>query len=303
MKPSQKPTISQAQNAIETLRDLYLSGLYGCAFPIKKKEDIDTLKDNGYIFTEAMLHINSKKSIPFKASKTSKTTFTALFGKQHVKAPKVISKEPSTPLKDTTNLTDKTPNLKTSNTKSPSIDINALRSSTAKEIFWFEMRKSTGGSRNILDLSKKGRILNGSANETSYEISDDPQHSWGGVLFFGVDPSNTACKKDITINYNTRDYYPASILYPQGDNANGTWRIQLKGTDVEDPNRKALSEFGRECFVDKILIFEKINNDYFTLSTADDHALDILKNSSKFWSVNGNNKSNKAYGFIDELEV
>ncbi len=55
------------------------------------------------------------------------------------------------------------------------------------ERMWFETRSLTGGSRNILDLSKLGSVISGSTSETRYE-TDNPAIIWGGVAFFDVDP-------------------------------------------------------------------------------------------------------------------
>ena len=161
------------------------------------------------------------------------------------------------------------------------------------EQFWFEMRKSTGGSRNILDLSKLGQIVKGSVVGTPYEYSD-PNKMYGGVKFFEIHPEETSCEKNITINYLGKDYFPSTIKFAPD---NGSWRIQLKGKPDDDTDE--LSKYGnRGDFVFKILVFEKITSDYYVLSLLDDSELDTIKSLSRVWGRNGSGATSKAYGML-----
>ncbi len=161
------------------------------------------------------------------------------------------------------------------------------------EQFWFEMRKSTGGSRNILDLSKLGQIVEGSVTGTPYEYTDS-NRMYGGVKFFEIDPEDTYREKNITINYLGKDYYPSTIKFAPD---NGSWRIQLKGEPNDGTDE--LSKFGnRGDFVFKILIFEKITPDYYVLSLLDDSELDNIKALSRVWGRNGSGATSKAYGML-----
>ena len=161
------------------------------------------------------------------------------------------------------------------------------------EQFWFEMRKSTGGSRNILDLSKLGKIESGSVVGTPYEYSD-PKRMYGGIKFFDIDPEDTSRKKDITINYSGKDYYPSTIIFAPN---NGSWRIQLTG--VPNDNSDELSKYGnRGEFINKILVFEKISTDYYVLSLLEENELDRIKALSRVWARNGNGASSKAFGML-----
>ena len=161
------------------------------------------------------------------------------------------------------------------------------------EQFWFEMRKSTGGSRNILDLSKLGQIEAGTVAGTPYEYSD-PKRMYGGIKFFGIDPEDISREKNITINYLGKDYYPSTIKFAPN---NGSWRIQLKGSPND--NSEELSKYGnRGDFVNKILVFEKINTDYYVLSLLDEWELDRIKLLSRVWARNGSGISSKAYGML-----
>lgn len=153
--------------------------------------------------------------------------------------------------------------------------------------FWFEMRASTGGSRNILDLSSSAK-LQGGANESAVDGVVP-----GGVTFFGLDPKAHDTEKNITIVYNGISYYPSTIKFAPN---NASWRIQLKG-DAETGDG-SLSLFGRTDFANHILIFHRVTQDLYVLETMAERELDTLKENSVFWATNGNGKTSKAFGQI-----
>ncbi|MDE8037448.1 phospholipase D family protein [Erysipelothrix rhusiopathiae] len=166
---------------------------------------------------------------------------------------------------------------------------------------WFQTKAMTGGSGNILDLSKRGTLVSGSAKNTSFEIQDIDSHTMGGVFFFDINPetdisdTSSLVSKDITINYLGVDYYPATVkIHNEGENPNGSWRIQLKG---EDHNKNKLSKFN---FKQKILIFNKIYTDYYYLSILEDtpEILTALEKKSVFVSRNGRRSDSKKYGIL-----
>ena len=86
----------------------------------------------------------------------------------------------------------------------------------------------TGGSRNILDLSKKSLVESGNPTGTPFYLGE-AGFMRGGVEFFGLNPTATDQTANITINFEGQDYLENTILYPEGNNANGTWRLQIKG--------------------------------------------------------------------------
>lgn len=159
----------------------------------------------------------------------------------------------------------------------------------SKEIFWFEMRKSTGGSRNILDLSSTAKLLYGDV--TPDYLIENSKNIKGGLLFFDLDSSEQTITKNITISYKENKYYPSTILY--ADN-NKSWRLQLKGKSSSDT--KALSQYGKTDFVDNILIFTKISTDFYILEILDNNQLEALKNKSIFYALNGHSKNSKMFG-------
>jgi len=165
------------------------------------------------------------------------------------------------------------------------------------EAIWFETRRMTGGSGNILDLSKSGTIESGSASGTRFE-TDDPGTALGGVYFFGVDATATHAEKDITVNLDGVDYYPCTVkIHAEGKRPNGSWRIQLRGTSAVT-GESLERTVGRDYFKNKILVFEMIRDDYFALSVFPDSELDSFKSASIMVARNGAGGNSKFYGLL-----
>lgn len=266
---------------IYSIIEKYSDADYPCSARINSIDDINTLLDANYISKEVSQRI---ENISKRASQKTRQKKNRLFGSEKVPIPTIITaQKPHKPL-----------------TKSPAPDVDYIITSTdenapafTNEQFWFEMRKSTGGSRNILDLSKLGQIESGSVKGTPYEYSD-PARMYGGIKFFDIDPEDTSRQKNITINYLGRDYYPSTIKFAPD---NGSWRIQLKG--APDDGTEGLSRYGnRGDFVHKILVFEKINTDYYVLSLLDEKELNRIKSLSRVWARNGSGAASKAYGML-----
>ena len=138
--------------------------------------------------------------------------------------------------------------------------VHTIEPTGASERIWFETRRLTGGSRNILDLSKLGNIISGSGIGSRYE-TDNPNIILGGVAFFDIQPEDTTVIKDVTINYNGVDYSACTIKFATN---NGSWRIQLKGESAGRVKLHSINGIG--WLVSKILVFEKIHTDYYSLS-------------------------------------
>lgn len=160
-------------------------------------------------------------------------------------------------------------------------------SSDVQAIYWFEMRASTGGSRNILDLSSSAKLQSGT--HPNVENGSIP----GSVAFFGLDPMARDVEKNVTIVYNGISYYPSTIKFAPN---NASWRIQLKG-DAETGD-ESLSQYGKTDFAYHILVFHRVTSDHYILETMAESELDALKANSEFWATNGINKSSKAFGKI-----
>lgn len=262
----------------------YTASDYSCSAKITSIEDIDTLFNNNYISKEVSQKINN---IAKKISQDNKRKKITLFGSEKISIPVLVDLEQSQSIFSR----HKTSGLSVSLEANISTDIDLPVFSN--EQFWFEMRKSTGGSRNILDLSKLGQIESGSVRGTPYE-HHNPKYMYGGIKFFDIDPEDIHCEKNITINYSGKDYYPSTIKFTPG---NGTWRIQLKGSP--DDGSEELSRFGnRGDFIHKILVFEKISTDYYVLSLLEERELNKVKSLSRVWARNGNGATSKAYGML-----
>lgn len=250
-------------------------------------DTLDKLIDNNYIKKERQVRITSFKSF-------SKNTKEIMFGKESFKAPIA---EPCVDTEIRENLTEYHSNELQDKTSIPDDlipSINVLQEimsdSSVEETFWFEMRKSTGGSRNILDLSSTARLRGGSVSNTRY-YNGDPDIIHGGIKFFDMDANQHTATKDVTISYNGNDYFPSTILYAPN---NQSWRIQLKGESPTDT--MALSEYGRSTFVNNILIFHKISSDHYILEVMEPSQLNNLISSSTFYATNGTPKTSKLFG-------
>jgi len=173
--------------------------------------------------------------------------------------------------------------------------VYTITDTDASERMWFEMRESTGGSRNILDLSKLGTIIAGTAHGTRYE-TNDPEFMLGGIAFFDIDPESTDVEKSITVNYNGIDYFDCTIKFPTGELSNGSWRIQMKGQS--EAGMKLHRVGGAEWLRHKILVFEKIRTDYYTLSVLAEDQLDTLIGQSLVVATNGSSLTSKKYGLL-----
>lgn len=199
------------------------------------------------------------------------------------------------------------PSVQGSNSNGKRIQIPSLNGSVTStepiipsdnsEKMWFETRAMTGGSRNILDLSMLGKIIQGAGNGTRYE-TDDNNIVLGSVVFFDVDPSNVTAEKEVTINYNAVDYVGCTIkMHQAGVRPNGSWRIQFKG---ENTAGVKLTNANRgEWLVHKIIVLEKIQTDYYVMSVLPESDIDKMESKSIFTARNGNGPSAKKYGLLE----
>lgn len=146
---------------------------------------------------------------------------------------------------------------------------------------WIESGQMTGGSRNILDLSKQGKR--------------DGAIKFGSVEFFGINKDEYSTEKDITLLYNGKKYIGNTIKYAP---KNSNWRIQLKGiTETNDKFTDILRANGAQ---NKVFIFEKTDDDiiykFHILDTAD---VSMLKDISSDWTHGGRSGTGRLYGIIN----
>lgn len=245
---------------------------------VSKKDDIDKLLQNGYISKEIMERAKNSNV------NTNNGKNASLFGKSlSVRTPYIpYFKDKAVPASDTV--------LSRTTSTQKSSDYQSI---------WFETRKMTGGSRNILDLSKKSLLEYGNPNGTTFDLGEQ-KFIRGGVEFFGLDPSLEGDTKDITLEFEGVDYAGNTILYPKGAKKNGTWRLQIKGVSSSGRGiTEALRAKGEEFYlVEKVVTFTKISNDYYSLSVLPVSELGRLKKASLILARNGANSSARLIGMF-----
>ena len=259
----------------------YMECDYQGSAQITDASDIEKLLSCNYISKEVSQKVENTTR---RVKEQKKRSNVPMFGSEKVSIPAVVRVEKALESKLTGKAVPVEYAVVQSHGKSPAF---------TNEQFWFEMRESTGGSRNILDLSKVGKIEQGDVTGTPYEL-EDTSKMYGGIKFFEIDPEDTSATKDITINYQGKDYFPSTIKFAPN---NGSWRIQLKGSP--DDGSEELSRYGNQgVFIHKILVFEKISTDYYVLSLLDESELDHIKEISRVWARNGSSRKSKAYGML-----
>lgn len=171
----------------------------------------------------------------------------------------------------------------------PDENINVVNETTPllAGSMWIETRQMTGASRNILDLSMTGKL--------------DGEDKAGSLSFFEVDANDKTLIKNITIQHGGKNYIGNTILFPQGELSNQTWRLQLKGVTVDGGKLTTISrpQLGRDGgFMNKVLLFTKIDNTTYKMEILSAEDLDNLKELSSDWARGGSRRDAKAYGFI-----
>lgn len=256
-------------NYIKSLKELK-----GVVLPIASQEDINQLLKNGYVLKEVTERISRiKNTVQNKGPEL-------LFGNSPVA---------------------KLPHLSPWNEEERTKVSKAFEevSGDMDQTIWFETRRMTGGSRNILDLSKKSLVEHGDPTGTPFDLSD-PRFMRGGVEFFGLNPADTSQSKNITINFEGVDYSDNTILFPLGESANGTWRLQIKGVS---PSGERITESFRvkeeeHYLVEKIITFTKVNSDYYHMSVFPESELKNFEIASRILARNGLTKSAKRLGLL-----
>jgi len=272
--------INQYFDTLENLNDSFM--------PVKSKDDIERLLDEGYVSKEVTQKILSKKSSGQNDNRAP------LFGNGvPAPIPKILTPKPQ--IEKVRNETQKAEGTE------PKIFVQEepIAEKDVSDTIWFETRRLTGGSRNILDLSKRSLVEKGNPAGTRFDLGQD-KFMRGGVEFFGVPPTATDQVKDIVINFEGTDYSDNTILFPTGNNPNGTWRLQLKG--VSSSGEKITEAFrakGEKYYlVQKIVTFTKVKDDYYFLSVFPDSELTNFKSTSKVLARNGATRSAKWLGLL-----
>lgn len=260
---------------------------------IADQSDIDNLLREGYIDKEASIRIRRKSATnTHRGSQSKRDSF--VYG---VKAPlpHVHASTPHAASSSQTKLSHEDSNVPSQSSEHQlASGINESVSSD-DQIMWFETRSMTGGSRNILDLSKTSLVAKGSPQGTVFYRGEE-ETMGGGVQFFGVDPNDEEAVKNIVINFDGVDYLDNQILYPKGSKANGTWRLQIRG--VSSSNEKITRVLGKNRLVDKVIAFTKVNSDYYYMSIFDGSDLEQFEEASRIVAYNGGNRRSRLMGLL-----
>lgn len=256
-----------------------LTSLKDSLMSIGAQDDIDKLLQNGYVFKEVAEQVRLAK-VANKQTRTGKRLFG--YG--------VTAKLPlvPTPKKKKTATVSMTP-----------VNTIPFPQDEGWQTIWFETKKLTGGSRNILDLSMKSLVERGDPTGTPFDLRE-PGFMRGGVGFFGLDPIDTGKTKNITLNFEGVDYTGNTILYPAGGKANGTWRLQIKG--ISSSGVKITDAFrakGKENYlVEKVITFNKIEDDYYSISVSPESELEDFEEASRILARNGSGRNSKRLGLL-----
>ncbi|MDA3880575.1 MAG: phospholipase D family protein [Prolixibacteraceae bacterium] len=167
-----------------------------------------------------------------------------------------------------------------------SFDITIVNESTELSAgsMWIETGLMTGGSRNILDLSKNGKL--------------DGVTKFGSVSYFGLNPDDENSTKDINIIFGGNNYKNNHIFYAEG---NSNWRIRLNGVtdDEEKLTSFSIPSLGHNGgFQNKILLFTKLNESDFQLDILEQDEMPKLIENSSDWAKGGRGGNGRAYGII-----
>lgn len=252
-----------------------LTSLGDSFMPVEKQLDIEVLLENGYIFKEvAQRVLEPKSSLPPVSPRR-------LFGNGVAAAlPRFV------PL----NVVAVTP--------AQALPISTFLSDEDQTI-WFETRAMTGGSRNILDLSMRSLVERGDPTGTPFEFGT-PGFMRGGVEFFGLNPTVTDVSKEVSINFDGVDYIGNKILFPKGANANGTWRLQIKGvsSDGEKITEAFRAKGDGHYMQHKIVTFTKVQDGYYFMSVFPETQLKNFVEASRILARNGSTTGAKRFGLL-----
>lgn len=255
---------------LTSLKDSFMS--------IGAKDDIDKLLQNGYISKEVAEQVRKAKAATQTGSRER------LFGNG---APATLPRVATSTKKETTTVS-----------VAPVTPIS-ISPNDDGQTFWFETKKLTGGSRNILDLSMKSLVERGEPQGTPFDLGE-PGFMRGGVELFGLDPTATDKTKKITLNFEGVDYIGNTILFPVGEKANGTWRLQISGVS---PSQEKITDAFRAkgetyYLVEKVITFTKIVDDYYSMSVFPESELENFEAASRILARNGSTRNAKRLGLL-----
>lgn len=247
------------------------------------QSDVDKLLQYGYILNEVSQQVRQEESSKRDSS------YKGLFGNG------IPAKLPRVTVPETNNV---------SPVPQASQFITSVTMSNEGQTIWFETKRMTGGSRNILDLSMKSLVSRGHIKGTPFDLGN-PKFMRGAVEFFGLNHEENHKEKDIILNYDGVDYSGNKILFPSGKKSNGTWRLQIKGVSSNSEKiTEAFRKKGTKSYlVNKIITFTKICKDYYFLSIFPESDIEIFKNASAILARNGLTNNAKELGIIQNTLI
>lgn len=283
-----KPADLEIQKSVEKYLDV-LDSLTKTSQLIEDQDVIQELLDNHYVEKEVKTRVKYRR-----ASETAPRRQTVLFGATKRAPLPSLPQTPEAPRQSAMPPGKLSPAPSTAPSSLSEIE------DFSDETLWLETRKMTGGSRNILDLSKTSLLRTGTVAGSPYEHGDS-NFMRGAVEFFGVAPEDTDREKQIVVNFEGIDYAENIIKFPSGDRANGTWRVQIKG--ISPKGERITSAFKRKAeggylLPNKIVTFTRIREDYYYLSVFEESALSEFLETSAVTAYNGRSESAKLLGIL-----
>lgn len=253
---------------------------------IGTQADIECLLEAGYVENEVRSQLKRRKQESIKRAERKKQLFA-----KGLRAPMPSLKHHMAASKPSFDDVIPSHTISTIDSNLPSLE----KLNDEGETIWFETRRMTGGSRNILDLSRSSLVLKGDPSYSAFSLGEKT-HMKGGVQFFDVDPDDGSRQVDIVINFKGVNYLGNTIKFPRGDKANGTWRLQIKGTD--DKGNKITSALPAGSLVEKIIAFTKVSGSTYFLTIFDSSELNSFIECSKLVAYNGGNKLSRLMGIL-----
>ena len=92
------------------------------------------------------------------------------------------------------------------------------------------------------------------------------------------------------------DYEGNTIIFPKGDKANGTWRLRINGVSKEGAIIHQVVD--PDYFKNKILVFTRIEKDYYFLTVFEADVLQEFIDASVLVAHNGSNIRAKYIGLL-----
>ena len=260
-----------------------LNSLKNLCMSIGVQDDIDKLLQNNYISKEKP----EEKENRLKAA-TQNESSERLFGKGvSANIPNIAKK--------------KKKGVVSTNPTEPISSIPIAEG----QAFWFATGGMTGGSTNIIDLSKRSLVKRGDPTNTSFDLGEyfapgEKRYMRGIVAFFGIEPKDTNYILNITLKLEGINYMDNIIFHPNGEKSNKSWRLQMGGVSSSDESLidAFKAKGGKDYLKHKIVKFTKIQDNYYSMSVHPESELEEFKADSRILAINGIASNSRQIGII-----